>query len=224
MKNLCVIPARKGSKRIKNKNIIDFYGKPLIYYPINNAIKSKIFSKIIVSTDSIKIADISKKYGAEIPYLRNKQLSKGSVGIYDVVKDIINYESKNGHNYDYICCILPTSPLLDHKLIIRTHKKIKKINNNYLITCVKYPTPIFKSFKIKKNRISLNYPKNINMQSQYLSEDYHDAGQLYWASNKIWNKKSKIINNGAYVHKFELNETWDINDKYDLDITKKLFR
>ena len=73
-KCICIIPARKGSKRIKNKNIINFFGKPLIYYSIKAALKSKIFSKIIVSTDCKKIANISKKYGAEVPFLRNKKL------------------------------------------------------------------------------------------------------------------------------------------------------
>ena len=136
MKNLCVIPARKGSKRIKNKNIVNFHGKPIIYYAIQNAIKSRLFDKVIVSTDSEKIAKISKNLGASIPYIRNKKLSYGSVGIYDVVKDVIEYECKNGIIYDYICCVLPTSPMLNYKLIKKTFEKAKKNRKNYLVTCV----------------------------------------------------------------------------------------
>ena len=75
MKPICIIPARQGSKRIKNKNIKLFAGKPLISYVIGIAKKSKLFSKIIVSTDSEKIANIAKNNGAEVPFLRNKKLS-----------------------------------------------------------------------------------------------------------------------------------------------------
>ena len=76
MKNkpICIIAAREGSKRIKNKNIVNFFGKPLISYPIRVAIQSKLFEKVVVSTDSIKIAKIAKKYGAETPFLRKKKI------------------------------------------------------------------------------------------------------------------------------------------------------
>ena len=72
---ICIIPARQGSKRIKNKNITIFNGEPIIYYAIDLAKKSKLFSRIIVSTDSLKIAKIARKYGAETPFLRSKKLS-----------------------------------------------------------------------------------------------------------------------------------------------------
>ena len=73
MNNLAIIPARAGSKRIPNKNIKDFFGKPIIYYPIYEALSSKIFSEVMVSTDSIKIATLSKKYGAKVPFMRSQK-------------------------------------------------------------------------------------------------------------------------------------------------------
>ena len=224
MKILCVIPARKGSQRIKNKNIVDFHGKPIISYVIKNSIKSKLFNKIIVSTDSRKIANISESYGAKTPYLRNKKLSDGSIGIYDVVKDVIISEKKNNLIYDYICCILPTSPMMNSDIIKNTFNKAKKLRDNYLITCVKYPSSIMKSFKIKKDKIKLNFPKKINIQSQNLIDNYHDAGQLYWANHQVWINRKKILNNGAYAYELDLGTTWDIDDKSDLLIAKKLFR
>ena len=74
MNNLCIIPARKGSKRIKNKNIVNFFGKPLIYYSIKNALNSKLFNDVIVSTDCVNIKKISEKYGASVPFLRPKAI------------------------------------------------------------------------------------------------------------------------------------------------------
>ena len=73
-KPICIIAARNGSKRIKNKNIINFFGKPLISYSIQTALKSKLFEKVVVSTDSLKIAKIAEKYGAEAPFLRKKKI------------------------------------------------------------------------------------------------------------------------------------------------------
>ena len=86
---ICIIPARGNSKRIRNKNIINFYGKPIIYYSILLAKKSKLFSRIVVSTDDNKIAKIAKKYGAEVPFIRSKKLSNDYVNSTDVVIDTI---------------------------------------------------------------------------------------------------------------------------------------
>ena len=114
IKNICIIPARGGSKRIPGKNIKKFWGKPLIFYSINVAKKSKLFDKIFVSTDSKKIKKISEKYGAKVPFLREKKYSKDGVGTEFVTKNFlqkINYKS-----YDYCVCLYPTSPFL--KLLI----------------------------------------------------------------------------------------------------------
>ena len=89
LKAIAIIPARSGSKRIKNKNIKLFFGYPIIYYSIKAALKSKCFEKIFVSTDSIKIANISKKYGAEVPFIRSKKLSGDNVTTVSVIKDSI---------------------------------------------------------------------------------------------------------------------------------------
>ena len=83
-KSICIIPARSGSSRIKNKNIINFFGKPIISYAIIAAIKSKLFDKIIVSTDSKKISKISISYGATVPSLRPRKLSNAKSTINGV--------------------------------------------------------------------------------------------------------------------------------------------
>ena len=89
MKPICIIPARQGSKRIKNKNIKLFAGKPLISHVIKTAKKSKLFSRIVVSTDSTRIANIAKNNGAEVPFLRNKKLSNDYAGTAEVMIDSV---------------------------------------------------------------------------------------------------------------------------------------
>jgi CMP-N-acetylneuraminic acid synthetase len=101
MKVLCVIPARGGSKRIPNKNIKKFLGKPLIYHTIKAAINSKIFDKIVVSTDSKKIKNIAKKYGAEVPFIRPKRIS-GDVPTEDVTVHAVNFYKKRKIEFDLV--------------------------------------------------------------------------------------------------------------------------
>ena len=88
---LAIIPARSGSKRIKNKNIKNFFGKPIIYWSIKLAIETNLFDKIIVSTDSHKIAKLSRSYGAETPFIRPKNLSNDYVNTNEVIKHSIKW-------------------------------------------------------------------------------------------------------------------------------------
>jgi len=125
-KSICIIPARSGSTRIKNKNIINFFGKPIISYAITAAIKSNLFDKIIVSTDSKKISKISISYGATVPSLRPKKLSNTKSTINEVMKYCV--QKYNLKNYRYLFCIFPSSPLLVAEDLINAQKKIIKEN------------------------------------------------------------------------------------------------
>ena len=127
--NIAIIPARSKSKRIKNKNIKLFFGKPIIFYSIDLALKSKIFDKVIVSTDSKKIKKIAEKYGAEVPFIRPKNLSNDFVGTPTVVKHAVNWCKKKGLSIKNICCIYPTTPLLEKKYLIEGLKKIRRSNH-----------------------------------------------------------------------------------------------
>lgn len=95
--NFAIIPARSGSKRIKNKNIKYFFGYPIIKYSISVALSSKLFKEVLVSTDSIKIKKISEKYGAKVPFLRSKKLSGSNVSINKVLLNIVSHQKKNPH-------------------------------------------------------------------------------------------------------------------------------
>ena len=109
---ICLIPARGGSKRIKNKNIVNFLGKPIISYSIITAIKSKLFDKVIVSTDSKKIANISSRYGALVPFMRPKNLSNDYAVDKDVIEHFSNFAKKNGMSINVLCYMYAVNPLL----------------------------------------------------------------------------------------------------------------
>ena len=124
---IAIIPARIGSKRIKQKNIKIFCGKPIIYWTIKKIIESKFFDKIIVSTDSNKIAKIVKRFGAEVPFLRPKNISDDYTGTLEVVRHAI-VELKNKKIYpSYVCCIYPTSVFLQSKDIKKGFDCVSRI-------------------------------------------------------------------------------------------------
>ena len=113
MRDICIIPARIGSKRIKHKNIKNFLGKPIISWVISSAKKSKCFSEVFVSTDSTKIKKISEKFGAEVPFLRSKKLSDDKTGTGEVAKDFILKIIQMGYKFKNVCLIYPTAICTD---------------------------------------------------------------------------------------------------------------
>jgi len=189
-KCICVIPARGGSKRIPRKNIKDFHGKPLIAYSIEVALKSKLFGKIVVSTDDEEIAEIAKEYGAEVPFLRQKELSDDFTSTGIVVNNVLEYLESCGESYDYLCTIYATAPLLGLKYLIEGFHKLQKNNVRNVFSCTSMPFPIQRTFKINENgRCEMFWPENFSKRSQDLEEAYQDAGQFYWTGLNIKSKE-----------------------------------
>ena len=220
--NIAIIPAREGSKRIKHKNIKSFLGKPIISYSIKCAKESKIFDRIIVSSDSEKIIKIAKKFGAETPFTRPKNISKDSSSTIDVIKHAIKWLQENGNKPKFICCIYATSPLMLPEDLKKSLKIIKK--NKFVIAVSKYSYPIQKSFYLIKNKIKLYNPLSRSISSQKLKDTYHDAGQFYWATTKTWLNKKSILNNNSYVFKLPQMRVQDIDSLDDWKIAEKLFK
>ena len=194
MQNSCVaiIPARGGSKRIPIKNIKDFFGKPLIAYSIEVALKSKLFDKVVVSTDDEEIAKIALEYGAVVPFLRPKELSDDFTGTGAVVNHALEYLKEQGEDYNFVCTIYATAPFLDEKYLIEGFEKLKNSNAKNAFSCTSMPFPIQRTFKITQNeRCEMFWPENFTKRSQDLEEAFQDAGQFYWTNLNI--KSDEII-------------------------------
>jgi N-acylneuraminate cytidylyltransferase len=219
MNKICLIPARSASKRIKNKNIKLFHGKPIISYAILCAKKSGLFNKIFVSTDSPKIAKIAKKYGAEIPFLRPKKISNDKTTDNVVRSHFLKYCKKSGLKIDYLCYLYPCTPLLKIRTLKNSFQIIKKKKYEKLSIICKYPSPIQRALKKKlNNEIEFIKKKNKNLRSQETNEYYYDAGQLYWFNYR----KNLIKKTIGYV----LNglEAIDINTIQDFNLASKIFK
>jgi len=217
--DVAIIPARAGSKRIKNKNIKLFNNKHLIYYSIKAAIKSNLFKRVIVSTDSKKISNIAKKYGAEVPFLRPKSLSDDYTSTQKVINHAID-QLKNKDLIRNVCCIYATAPFIDYKDLIKANKILKKDKNTFVFTAAKFHSSAFRSFYFKKKKLVKAFPKFMSSRSQDLKDTYFDVGQFYYANKKKWLKgdifseKSKIIQI-PYLKSYDLNniEDWKVLNK-----------
>lgn len=178
---VAIIPARGGSKRIPKKNIKEFHGFPLIAYSIKAALDSKLFDKVIVSTDDEEIAAIAKEYGAEIPFIRPKELSDDFTGTGDVVKRALEWLKANSETFEFACTIYATAPLLQPKYLIEGYKALKNSDAIHAFSATSMPFPIQRTFKVNnEGRCEMFTPEHYMTRSQDLEEAYQDAGQFYW--------------------------------------------
>lgn len=181
MTNVAIIPARGGSKRIPGKNIKDFCGKPMIAYSIEAALASKLFDRVIVSTDSEEIAEVARKYGAEIPFTRSAELSTDCADCVDVVLDTIKQLRLAGFNYEYACCLYATAPFIEPDYLKKGLRQLEESDALMAFAVTSFEFPILRGFKINSQGcIEMFWPEYENARSQELPESYHDAGQFYW--------------------------------------------
>lgn len=181
-KPVAIIPARGGSKRIPRKNIKDFYGKPLIAYSIQVALESKLFEKVVVTTDDEEIATIATSYGADVPFIRPKELSDDFTGTGEVVAHALEYLQSQGEKYDLVCTIYATAPLLQAEYLIEGYSALQNSNAIHAFSATSMPFPIQRTFKLnKEGRCEMYTPEHYMSRSQDLEEAYQDAGQFYWS-------------------------------------------
>lgn len=216
--NICIIPARKGSKRIKFKNIKLFFGKPMISWAIKTAKKSKLFDHIIVSTDDVKIKTISEKYGAKVPFLRPSKLADDQTGTVPVIKNAIEYLIKEKIFPDYVCCLYACSPFTQPDDLIHSFKKMKDNCYNFVYPVVEFPHPSYRAMKrTKKGKMKFVFPRYEMSNTQDLETTFHDAGQFYWGKTASWLKKKKMHSNGFGI----VSPKWKFIDIDDIDDWKK---
>jgi N-acylneuraminate cytidylyltransferase len=222
---LAVIPARLNSKRIFKKNIKSFWGHPIISYSIKTAKNSKIFDKIIVSTDSEEIGRISEKYGAEFLFKRPKFLSNDYIWPNEVVKHSINWIEKNFSKPKFICCIFATAPLMLSKDLINSYKLIKTNKYSNVFSAVKNTYPIQRSFFLnKQEKIQMINNRNFYKRSQDFPETYHDAGQFHWGTYESWINNKTNFNKKSKFYLLPKLRVQDIDTSEDFKIAKQLYK
>jgi len=181
MNNIAVIPARSGSKRIPLKNIRLFAGRPIISYSIEAARKSGLFDRIIVSTDDNEIATVAKNFGAEVPFVRPKDLADDFTGTNAVVKNAIQWLEDAGGSTLYVCCIYATAPFIQVKYLRQGLEQLVESGKSFAFSVTSFPFPVQRAIRIRDdNTVEPLCPEFISCRSQDLEETFHDAGQFYW--------------------------------------------
>ncbi len=179
--NICIIPARGGSKRIPRKNIKDFHGKPMIAYSIEAARESGCFDKVIVSTDDAEIAEVAKHWGAETPFIRPANIADDYATTMEVIQHAIEWCESKGWWLDKICCVYATAPFVLASDIKSGLTLLEESDIQYAFSATSFAFPIQRAFYMDENkRSNMFQPEHLNTRSQDLTEAYHDAGQFYW--------------------------------------------
>lgn len=195
--NLCVIPARGGSKRIPRKNIKDFSGKPMIAHAILTAKLSGLFEHIVVSTDDCEITEKAFEWGAEVPFARPDNLADDFTPTVPVIAHAVNACEELGWSFDFVCCIYPCVPLLQATDLQAGLDLLKRSSADYCFPITEFPSAVQRALKqAEDGSTSPFYPQYELTRTQDLEPTFYDAGQFYWGSVSSWKTKSQIHRNG----------------------------
>lgn len=222
---ICIIPARGGSKRIPGKNLKPFLGKPIIAYSIEVALKSGLFSEVIVSTEDRKIAEFSKTIGASVPFTRSKENSDDYATLADVVDEVKeSYQRINLNRPEYLCCLLPTAPFVtEESLKGALDILLQDSETDSVRPIVEFPYPIQRAFKQDATGFLSFFQDEFKMsRSQDLQKAYYDAGQFYfskWEKGLRGSKKKGIEISALHAQDIDTPEDWSLAEaKYNFNL------
>ena len=218
MKSIAIITARGGSKRIPRKNIKPFLGKPIIEYSIEAAIQSGIFDEVMVSTDDKESAEVAKKAGAKVPFLRSAETSNDYAKTADVIEEVIMQYRKLGQEFDEICCIYPTAPFITPKTLRQAMETLETTGADSVLPVVRFSFPPQRCVVMDGEFLTPKWPECMPMRSQDLEPMYHDCGQFYCMNTKrfleeknvIMQKTAPFIQAEERVQDIDTEEDWKI--------------
>lgn len=222
MKNIAIITARGGSKRIPRKNIKDFMGKPMLAYAIDAALKSDIFDEVMVSTEDAEIAEIAKKYGAKVPFMRSEKTASDFATTFDVLDEVIQEYKKSGKEFETLCCIYPCVPFLKAETLKAAYSKMKGLNA--VVPVCKYPVPIEWAMKIENGLLIPNDREAQNMRSQDIKPKYFDVGMFYFCKTEKMYEYKSLISEKTSAYIISEDECQDIDTIEDWRMAEMKYR
>lgn len=226
MKKIAIIPARGGSKRIPNKNINFFFGKPIIAYSIEAALKSDLYDEVMVSTDCEAIAKVAKEYGAKVPYIRSAKNSNDFATTVDVLLEVLNWYRKNKFEFEFASCIYACAPFVNAKVLQDSLDILLTKKCDCVFPVLAYPHPIQRALNLLDNGSVIPFDdSNSNARTQDFKKSYHDAGMYYTIDikNFLVNKSLRTKNtfgieiDELQAHDIDTETDWKLAElKYQL--------
>ena len=226
-KRVAIIPARGGSKRIPQKNILDFFGKPMIAWTIESALKSKMFDSVIVSTDDEEIAEISRDYGAEVPFLRNQNYDDHAPVSEATITALGQLKDYNGKTYETVVQLMPNCPLRSSKSIIKQLEYFEKSEANKSVLSGFYYGMFNPWWSHQKDQTG-KYKKILDdfstmKRSQDLKPLVCPSGAIWISSVNNLKKYNSFYSEEYTFHKLSWQEAVDIDDESDLLLAKAAY-
>ncbi len=218
MRNVAIITARGGSKRIPHKNIRPFLGKPILEYSIEAALATEYFTEVMVSTDDEEIAEVARHAGAKVPFMRSENNANDFATTADVVLEVINSYERIGQNFEQACCIYPTAPFVTANALKTAMMLLEQEQADCVIPVVKFSFPPQRCVVIKDGRLTPKWPENMKVRSQDLEPYYHDCGQFYCLNVDSFKEQKAIwmrnvvpfIQDESTVQDIDTLEDWKI--------------
>lgn len=222
---LAVIPARGGSKRIPRKNIRSFCGKPIIAYSIEAALASGLFDRLVVSTDDQEIAEVARRFGAEVPFMRPNHLADDHTGTNDVVRHAIEWFDARREPPAFVCCIYATAPFVTPDDLRRGYETLLRSGKRFAFSATTFPFPIWRAIRrYNDGTVEPIFPEHIAARSQDLEEAYHDAGQFYWGEADAFRKNLPVFARHSVAIVLPRHQVQDIDTAEDWDVAEQLYR
>jgi len=224
---LAVIPARGGSKRLPRKNVLNLAGKPLIAWTIEAASGSKYIDRVVVSTDDQEIAVISKKYGADVPFMRSDVLATDEATSIDVVLNTLEQLEISGNIYEYVMLLQPTSPLRTAEHINQAIEFLQSKNADSVVSVSPVAHPIEWMNTLPADRSMSNFfPSEIeNKRSQDFPKRYRLNGAIYLNQVKVLMRSGSLINCGiGYAYVMDEQDSIDIDNDVDFIMADVILR
>lgn len=222
---LAIIPARGGSKRIPRKNIKPFCGKPMIAWSIEVARQSGCFDRIVISTDDEEIAQVARRNGADVPFMRPPELSDDHTGTIPVIAHAIEWFNARGNEVQEACCIYATAPFVRAEDLRRGLELLKANQCDYAFSVTSYAFPIQRAIRITaQGRVSMFNPEHFSTRSQDLDEAFHDAGQFYWGRADAWLQGRMIFGEHSMPVQLPRYRVQDIDNADDWTRAEWMFK
>jgi pseudaminic acid cytidylyltransferase len=223
--NVAVIPARGGSKRIPNKNIQPFAGKPIIAYSIEAAQHAGIFDRILVSTDAEPIARVARRFGAEVPFLRPTELSDDHTPTAPVVAHTLHWLAASGCPARHVCCIYATAPFVRPEDITAGYHLLMTQQVSSVFSVTSFPFSIFRALKLAEDgHMAMFWPEYELTRSNDLPAAYHDAGQFYWLACAAFLQNQKMYGRDALPVILPRYLVQDIDTPEDWETAERMFQ
>jgi N-acylneuraminate cytidylyltransferase len=197
----------------------------MIAWSIEAAKTSEVFDRIFVSTDDLEIAEVSLKYGAEVPFIRPENLSDDYVGTTEVVAHAVSWAESSNMKISAACCVYATAPLLDPEDIVRGLEMLESGGWDYTFSVTDFNAPIFRAFRqTEQGGVEMFFPDFFKTRSQDLPHAFHDAAQFYWGRSSAWLEQKKIFDLGSMPIFIPRDRVQDIDTLNDWSIAEQLFK